>query len=134
MLPDVDATVYEVIDNSQLPTKTYKIKNNRIIGFIDKQEAYIQAVYLLLNTERFDYIIYSWNYGVELKDLIGKEMYFVTAMFQKAVREALLVDKRTVDIYDFTYEIEKNVIKYKFKVKSIYDEAEIERSIIIWHI
>jgi len=131
MLPDVDATVYEVIDNSQLPTKTYKIENNRIIGFIDKQEAYIQAVYLLLNTERFDYIIYSWNYGVELKDLIGKEMYFVTAMFQKAVREALLVDKRTVDIYDFTYEIEKNVIKYKFKVKSIYDEAEIERSIII---
>ena len=100
MLPDVDTMVYEVIDNSQLPTKTYKIENNRIIGFIDKQEAYIQSVYLLLNTERFDYIIYSWNYGVELADLFGKPIPWVFSELPRRIREALMQDDRIHDVTD----------------------------------
>ena len=38
----------------------------------DKREALRQAVYLILNVERYAYPIYSRNYGSELVDLIGQ--------------------------------------------------------------
>ena len=43
--------------------------DGRISGECDGVEAVKQAIYNILNTERYQYIIYSWNYGVELKDL-----------------------------------------------------------------
>ena len=48
-----------------------------VVGECDGLEAVKQAVYNILNTERYRYIIFSWNYGVELQDLIGKSMDYV---------------------------------------------------------
>lgn len=31
-----------------------------------------QAIYKILQTERFEYLIYSWNYGIELNAVVGK--------------------------------------------------------------
>lgn len=56
---DEDVEVEEIIE----PTKTYKIKDNRIVGFADGKEALKQAIQLILGTERYEYLIYSWNYG-----------------------------------------------------------------------
>jgi len=70
MIPDYTSkpVLYE------MTTYTYKIEKNKIMGFIDGKEAYIQAINFILNIERFDYIIYSWNYGIELKNLFGQTM------------------------------------------------------------
>ena len=37
---------------------------------MDETEAVRQAAIKILNTERYENEIYSWNYGIELKDLI----------------------------------------------------------------
>lgn len=63
----------EVEENYIEPTKTYKIKDNRIVGFTDGKEALKQAIQLILGTERYEYLIYSWNYGSELNGLIGRQ-------------------------------------------------------------
>ena len=66
----------EVLSDFSLGTETsntYKInqQKNNINGFIDDIEAVKQSVYLILNIERYKYLIYDWDYGFEIVDLIG---------------------------------------------------------------
>lgn len=77
---------------------------DRISGYIDDLQAIIQAVYLILSTERYKHIIYSWDYGVELLDLIGKPMPFVMAELPRRIKEALTTDDRIEDVVDFVFE------------------------------
>jgi len=68
-------------DYAEPTSRTYKLNIDRetITGYIDEKEAMIQAIYLILNIERYDYLIYSWNYGIELKDLFGQPTFYVMA-------------------------------------------------------
>ena len=59
-----------------LPTRTYQVKNGRILGWTTGMEAMKQTVEKLLLTERFQNLIYSEHYGVELNRLIGKSYDF----------------------------------------------------------
>ena len=51
------------------PSYTHKldIEGQRVAGMTDKREALRQAVYLILNVERYAYPIYSRNYGSEVR-------------------------------------------------------------------
>jgi phage baseplate assembly protein W len=77
---------------------------DRINGYIDGLDAIKQAIYLILNTERYQFIIYSWNYGIELLDLFGQPMSYVIAEIPRRVTEALTQDDRILDVTDFTFE------------------------------
>lgn len=63
----------------QQPTYTYNLRfdTDGMGGFNDGMVAMRQAVYKILLTERYQYAIYSWNYGVELADLFGQPLPFV---------------------------------------------------------
>ena len=68
------------------PSDTYKldIEHDRVRGMTDEQDAVRQAVYLILNVERYAYPIYPRSYGSELTDLIGKPKdYAMSARFFK---------------------------------------------------
>ena len=80
----------------QFANKTYKInfEEKRIIGEIDDLEAVNQAVYKILHTERFNSLLYSWDYGVEFENLIGKDYDFILGDLQRRIEEALLQDDR----------------------------------------
>ena len=53
-----------------------RIPDNRSFPLI-KLVAVKQAVYKIIMTERYQYIMYSWNYGVELLDLFGEPVTYV---------------------------------------------------------
>ncbi len=84
MLPS-DNLDYDIEDVSiinfdvrQEPSKTFKLNiENKVDGICDDVEALKQTIFLILNTERYQHLIYSWNYGVELNDLIGEPISFV---------------------------------------------------------
>lgn len=80
----------------QFANKTYKInfEEKRIIGEIDDLDAVKQAVYKILHTERFNSLVYSWDYGVEFENLIGKDYDFILGDLQRRIEEALLQDDR----------------------------------------
>ena len=71
MIPVVDDELLTLEDETQ-PSLTYALdaENGRIRGKVDGLEAVKQAVYLVLSTERFAHLIYSWNYGAELDGFI----------------------------------------------------------------
>lgn len=117
----------------ELPSKTYKINQlkdeQRIYGYIDNLEALKQAVYLMLSVERYENIIYSWNYGIELADLFGKDKNYVIAELERVITEALLIDDRINGVTDFQFDTNKNKVHCTFTVKSIYGDFTEEKTI-----
>lgn len=124
-----DAFVYETN-----PDLTYKlhIEGENIAGYVDEKEAYKQAIYKILNTERYEYIIYSWNYGVELKELFGQPIPYVVPELQRRITEAVMQDDRTKSVDNFQFDTSKRgVVAVTFTATSIYGEVEIEKQVEI---
>lgn len=105
MIPEqeVNLTNLEVVNQ---PSLTYRLdfERKRISGKIDNEDAIMQLVMKILYTERYAYVIYSSQYGVELDRLIGKEYDFIVSDLERTITEALLADDRILNITDFTTE------------------------------
>lgn len=104
--------------------------SDRIGGYIDDLDAIKQAIYLILNTERYEHIIYSWDYGVELLDLIGQPIPYVISEVPRRIKDALTQDDRIDDVVDFEFEIDKHKLHTTFTVITnlgdISTELEVE--------
>ncbi len=105
MIPEqeVNLTNLEIVNQ---PSLTYKLdfERKRVSGKIDNEEAIMQLVMKILYTERYAYVIYSSQYGVELDRLIGKEYDFIVSDLERTITEALLADDRIISITDFVTE------------------------------
>lgn len=119
MIPSVNILT-EPITEKKYADKTYRINTriNEISGYAEDLEALEQAIYLILSTERYEYIIYSWDYGVELIDLFGKPIPYVMSELPRRVTEALMRDDRVEKVTDFEFEKKGNVLLVNFKVIS----------------
>ncbi len=109
MLPSTFDDNVEVLSDFAFTTQTsntYKLNldKNNISGFCDELEAVKQAVYLILNIERYEYLIYDWDYGFEIKDLIGQESIIIQPEIQRRICDALKQDSRIVNVRDFIFE------------------------------
>lgn len=129
MIPQTENELKNDFEFEELPTNTFKLNDsyNQIYGFTDGLEAMKQAIYLILNIERYEYLIFSWNYGVELADLFGEPIPFVMAELERRISEALLQDSRITSVEDFEFDSERNKVFCKFKVYTIYGEIETEK-------
>ena len=122
----------ELLNNSNLPggltDKTYKLNltDNKICGFTDGIAAIEQAVFKILNTERYKYPAYSPNYGVEIEDLFGQETEYVCAELERRITEALTQDERIESVDDFEFETDKGKVNTKFTVQTIYGNLREE--------
>lgn len=133
MIPETNIDFdLEIEETEEIQTsRTYKISGNKIQGFVDGLEALKQAIYKVLNTERYEYPIYSFNYGVELESLIGKDPIFVQVELQRRIRECLMQDDRITDVDNFKFELIGDEIKCTFDVHSIYGEITASREVNI---
>lgn len=113
---------YELSQDAQgilgLTLKSELEGKDRISGYIDDLDALIQAIYLILSTERYQYLIYSWDYGIELLDLFGKPMSYVTAELPRRIKDALMQDSRVKDVKDFTFTRKGKQLATQFTVVS----------------
>lgn len=138
LLPDTSTDVAGGITvattgTASMPNKTYRmrIEEDHVRGTITGDiEAVRQAVYKILNTERYKHIIYSWNYGVELQDLFGKPIPYVLPEIPRRIREALIHDDRIteVDSFDLSYTKGGDVLA-KFVVHTIYGDIEESKEV-----
>lgn len=134
MIPQVnDGLVTDFEEASSPPTKNYKLylDKNRCVGFTDEVEALKQAIFLMLNIERYDHIIYSWNFGIELKDLFGKPVAYILPEIKRRISECLTQDDRIDTVDNFNFDVKKKKVKVTFTVHSIYGEIESEKEVSI---
>lgn len=131
MLPNNNTIIQE---DDRMPSYTYYIDfdRNRIIGTVDDIEAVKQAIYLILQTERYESLIYNFYYGTEFDSLIGKSRELITSELERRIREALLEDDRIVKVTDFTIEFTSDKAIVEFTVNTIFGDIEpIEWEVLV---
>jgi len=105
---------------------TYKLEidRNRIRGRADGREAARQAVYLILNVERYAYPIYSRNYGIELADLAGKPKDYAMSEMKRRITQALTQDERITGVDQWEFILNRNKVLVSFTVHTVFGELE----------
>jgi len=129
MIPSRNTTLTTEINVVTMPSKQHRMDlgNNRILGTCDNLEAVKQSIFKILNSERYLYLIYSWNYGIELMDLYGKTPMFVCPEIERRVKEALLQDDRITGVNEFEFDIsKKGVVSVMFTVHTLFGDLKEE--------
>lgn len=133
MIPKNSISFATEITVSKYPNKTYKmdIEKERISNYTDERAAIEQAIYKILNTERYRYIIYSWDYGIELQDLFGQPLPYVYPELERRIREALTWDDRIHSVTDFEFSNKKGAVLAKFICHTDYGDIMGEKEVQI---
>lgn len=110
-------------------SRTYKTMSDRIQGFTDELDALQQAIYKVLDTDRYEYAIYSGNYGIDIESLIGKDRDYVQVELKRRIQECLLEDERITRVDNFSFIVTGDSLTCSFAVTSIYGELQITREV-----
>lgn len=132
MIPSTIGFLDKDFEIEEQPSFTYKMQpdENLVRGYTDGLEAVKQAVFKIIMTERYQYIIYSWNYGIELADLFGEPITYVCPELKRRISEALLWDDRIegVDGFEFNFP-QMGVVHVAFTVHTIFGDIQAEREV-----
>lgn len=125
----MELTTDFTLQEQTFEARTYKVAPDKIEGFVDDLEALKQAVYKVLATEQYEYPIYSFNYGIAWKELIGEEQPYIRAEMKRMIQEALLRDDRVREVDGFEFSFQGDICQCSFHVSSIYGDIEIETEV-----
>lgn len=129
MIPAINGFLnsdFEITEQSSVNYEMHLITET-IYGKVDRQNAMVQVIYKILNTERYQYPIYSWNYGIELIDLYGEETSYVLPELKRRITEALITDDRINSVDGFDFSVNRGEILCTFTVHTVFGEVEVEK-------
>lgn len=131
MIPQGASITTAVVEEQQQPSLTWKLdfENKRITQMIDGLEAVKQAAFVILGTERFQYLIYSFNFGSELQGLIGKSPLLVQSEIRRLIREALLQDDRITDVQNINFQTQGDSMLVEFTVVSVFGNFTMTKEV-----
>ena len=107
--------------------KNIPILENGDFKLIEGNEAIKVWVYKALLTPRYSYSIYSWDYGSELMDLIGKA-YTPSLTKEEAkryIKEALLINPYILEVTVVDTSFNNGLLSADIKIVTIYGESEV---------
>lgn len=132
MIPSINGFLAEDFEFEEQPSRTYKMNTSDevIAGYTDELAAVEQAVFKILQTERYESPIYSGNYGVELADLFGQPLSYVQPELERRICEALLQDERIQSVTDFQFSaVGKGELLVQFKVTTVFGEITPSKTV-----
>lgn len=114
------------------PSLTYRMDwgLKRITGTVDALEAVRQAAIKVLQTERYEFLIYSADYGTEWNLLLGKDRLLVRAELQRIVSEALLQDERIRGLEQAEITFNGDQVSFNCTVVTYYGNFELRKELI----
>ncbi|WP_298594734.1 DUF2634 domain-containing protein [uncultured Mitsuokella sp.] len=87
-------------------------------------------IYKALQTERFAYLAYTWQYGIELKPFVGKVMGVKEryAELKRVITECLMVNPyiKSIDSYTFVPENRGERVHVRITLTTIYGEVIVD--------
>lgn len=126
-------TAEETETVEELPSKTFAIdfENGTIGGLIDGESALRQFVLKALLTERSKYVIYSDDYGNELRELVGSDVtpLLLESEVPRMVREALVYDDRIDDVINIICERDGDKLYVSFTVVPTDSDEELTEEV-----
>lgn len=130
MIPLTTAFLEQDFEIEEQPTHTYKmnLENKLVRGYTDDIEAIKQVIYKILQTERYQYIMYSWNYGIETLDLYGEPISYVCPELERRITEALTWDDRIESVDNFEFDLSrKGEVLVTFTVHTVFGSVAAEK-------
>ena len=94
---------------------------------VKENEAIKVWIYKALLTPRYNYSIYSWDYGSELMDLIGKA-YTSSLTKEEAkryIKEALLINPYILEVTIIDTSFSNGILSADIRIVTIYGESEV---------
>ena len=107
--------------------KNEPIIENGEFKIVEGNEAIKTWVYLALLTPNKQYPIYSWDYGTEVKELIGKNYTkaLTKAEAQRLIEECLIINPYIVDVRVVDTYFKENTLTCDIKITTIYGDLEV---------
>ena len=133
MLPENDGLLADFEVKLQ-PSLTFKMEYEKetIRGTCDEKRAVEQAIFMILNVERYSCPLVSWNYGVEFKSLFGQPVSYCVPEIERRITEALKQDDRIDDVRDFSFSFpQKNVIAVDFFADTVVGVIKVGKEVSI---
>lgn len=124
---DQDLETYA--EETQIP-KEYEIdfETGQLTGNVVEGLAAIKVwIWLTMRTARYRYVIYSWDHGNELEDLVGKGYTdeFIQSEGERMIEDALLINENILSISNTKVTRDKDKIKISFTANTVYGEVKV---------
>lgn len=120
-----------LMGTKRIPSKTFAIAGDRLTEYIDNIEAVKQAILIILDINRFEYPILSWNFGNEMRKVIGEPMEYAMIKAEQYIKEALMQDDRIEDVVDFEFEVVRHKLLASYRVITIFGDLNNETEVNI---
>ena len=103
------------------------IIENRDFKIVEGNEAIKVWVYKALLTPRYQYSIYTWNYGSELLSLIGKAYtpQLTKSEAKRYIEEALKINPYILEVNVLDTDFKDGILSADVKIVTIYGESEV---------
>lgn len=87
----------------------------KVVEGIEALKVWIEKT---IRTARYQFPIYTFQYGCELEEIIGKDIprAVLESEIRRVIREALIYDNRISDVRDFKFDRGGNWLKVEFSV------------------
>ena len=131
MTPQIANESLGDIKEYRQPNRTYRLNEKNIDGTVDDIESVKQAIFHILQTERYSNPIYDDDYGVELEQYIGKDISVIIADIELTLNEALTQDDRIKNVHvDSVQKIDSSSCLIQFTVDTILGELKEELNVL----
>lgn len=102
MIPALSISEPELVDQ---PSKIWKLDLEKgcFSGTVDGLEAVAQSALMALQTQRYQYLIFSHQYGSELETLVDMDPDYIFSEGKRMIEDTLRADQRVLDVRDFTF-------------------------------
>ena len=103
--------------------KDIPILENGDFKIVEGNEAIKVWVYKALLVPRYQYSVYSWDYGSELMDLIGKAYTpsLTKSEAKRYIEEALKINPYILDVNVINTDFKDSILSANVRVKTIYE-------------
>lgn len=99
---------------------------------VEGKEAIKVWIWFALQTPRYRYYIYTWDYGSEFEDLIGQGYTeeYIEAEAQRMTEDCLLVNENIQSISEFAVSMKNDTLTVSFVANTIYGDIEFNNQAI----
>jgi len=117
------------------PPREYGIDFNtgQLTGEIVEGKGAVKVwIWFALQTPRYRYYIYTWDYGNEFEDLIGQGYTgeYIEAEAQRMTEDCLLVNESIQGITEFSVSMAGDTLTISFTADTIYGDIEFHNQTI----
>ena len=102
------------------------IENNEFV-IVEGNNAIKVWIYKVIKTVRYQYPIYSWDYGCEISSLIGQKYTkgLTKSEAERYIKEAILINPYITDVKIIDINFSEDILSVSIQVDTIYGEVNV---------